>query len=308
MRACRYATTIYPSSTSTSNGSTTSSSSSSSSSSSASSPRRSSRARRPAAGGKKEAATTPSAAVQAMTRQVAPRDLERSLRGLVGTKFEKDFPGHGKYRGRITKYLSTKSEDGGHPMFHVKYDDGDQEDLTTWELVECGITVPVAKPVTNVKKVASTPQTAASYPGGTQVQELLQYPAICCSSTSTSVASVITTTSKARGKTKQQQQQQQQQPQHPSSQHSSLALLALDPADYGTLVSTWMFTRRFSHLLHLSPCSLRVFEDAVVYGGSSVLLEDILMAMTRVLLDNDMRLELNDMRVPYGPRRARRSR
>lgn len=45
----------------------------------------------------------------------------------VGTSFLKDFPGsHGRFTGEVKRYE-------GH-RYHVKYDDGDSEDLSEWEL------------------------------------------------------------------------------------------------------------------------------------------------------------------------------
>jgi predicted nucleic acid-binding Zn-ribbon protein len=262
-------------------------------------PRRSSRERKPvtsagpAASEKKSGKST----VNSATRQVAQKDLERHLRALVGTIFFKDFPKHGRFRGRIIKYLTQKSTEGGHPMFHVKYDDGDNEDLTTWDLVACGVTVPVARK-RNAKKNQSPPQTISLYPGNNELIHLLEYPEIC-------------TVMSEDDLSEDEDEEEDEEEQASRMEQQELLLnhpLALPPSEYGNVVATWMFTRRFSHALRLSPCSLRVFEDAVVFAGSSILLEDTFMAMTRVLLDEDAYFEMNDKKIPYGLCKSRRAR
>ena len=66
------------------------------------------------------------------TKQVAENELELHLKKLVNKTFYKYFPGHGKYLGKIKKYLKERSIEG-HPMFEVKYEDGDTETLTSWD-------------------------------------------------------------------------------------------------------------------------------------------------------------------------------
>jgi hypothetical protein len=206
------------------------------------------------------------------TKQVAENELELHLKKLVNKTFYKYFPGHGKYLGKIKKYLKERSIEG-HPMFEVKYEDGDTETLTSWELIECGITVPVARPPPTQKRQTSVPQTSSRYPGGTEVFNLLKPPTFLCKK------KIIN-----------------DDDHHP---------LALDARDYGTVISVWMFIRRFSETLKLSTFSLNVFEDALMFDGSSVLLEDVYISMVRVLLESDAKSESEEMRIPYGPRRAR---
>lgn len=232
------------------------------------------------------------------TKQVAESELQLHLKQLVGKTFYKEFPGHGKYKGKIKKLHKETSLEGS-PMFHVKYEDGETEDLTTWELVECGITVPVARASSHKKRQTSIPQVPAPYPGGDEVLRLLLPATSICKEDASkepreeggAKAAVPKSPKKAKTRKKKSSSSSSSssstalvEPKHYHARHRPLFL---DAVDYGTLVSVWMFARRFSQVLKLSRFSLQVFEDAMMFDGSSVLLEDTVMAMVRVLLESD---------------------
>lgn len=69
-------------------------------------------------------------------RRAAPTDSSSSEGPIddgdwVGQRFHKDFPGHGSFAGRV---VSRISRPGGKSYWHVQYEDGDAEDLTSREL------------------------------------------------------------------------------------------------------------------------------------------------------------------------------
>ena len=239
------------------------------------------------------------------TKQVAESELQLHLKQLVGKTFYKEFPGHGKYKGTIKKLHKETSLEGS-PMFHVKYEDGETEDLTTWELVECGITVPVARASSHKKRQTSIPQVPAPYPGGDEVLRLLLPATAMCNEDASkgpgkkggAKAAVPKSPKKAKKSPKKKKSSSSSSSSSSGSAGSTALVeakhyharhrpLLLDAVDYGTLVSVWMFARRFSQVLKLSRFSLQVFEDAMMFDGSSVLLEDTVMAMVRVLLESD---------------------